>query len=181
MPVIQHRIQIVLTVNRIPPHLLDPRPFSLLKDHPVEELITLLNTNVLAHDVIDIVVRVEHFYFHMKQTRLAFDPDETTRVLIVQLSIDINLHVRTLVCLDGDAGDVGVGVVRHNQEQCPEKCAFHITFSCIHTKETSSVPKRKSIYAENVLNYVGVCFAGIRSCLGLLVIPRLRIALIVLV
>jgi len=66
MPVVQYRVQEIFAVNGIPSDLLDPRLLSLLEDHSVKELITLFYSDILFHDVIDVIVGIKNFYFDVE-------------------------------------------------------------------------------------------------------------------
>lgn len=115
MPVVQNRIKEISAVDRIPADLLDPWALAFFEDHPVKEFITLFNADVFAHNVVNIVIGVQHFHFHMKETWLTLYPDEVARVLIEQLAIYINLHVGTLVRLDGNTRNVCIRVEANDQ------------------------------------------------------------------
>ncbi len=115
MPVVQNRIQEISAVDRIPADLLYPGALSFFEDHPVKEFITLFNADVFAHYIVNIVIGIQHFHLDMKETRLTLYPDEVARVLIEQLAIYINLHVGTLVGLDGDTRNVCIRVEANDQ------------------------------------------------------------------
>lgn len=93
MPVVQHRIQEVLCIYRIPPDLLNAWRLPFGKDDTVVEFVALLNADVFLDDVVDVVVRIENLDFDVEKTGLAFDPYKIARLLIVQLAIDVDLHV----------------------------------------------------------------------------------------
>lgn len=93
MPVVQHRVEEVSAVNRIPSDLLNPRALAFFEDHSIKELVTFFHTDVFSHDVVNVVVRVEHFNFDMKQSGFAFDPYEISGLFVKQFSVDINLHL----------------------------------------------------------------------------------------
>ena len=111
MLVVQDGIQEILAVYRIPSDLLDPWSFSLFKHHSVKELVTLLNTDVFPHDIIYIVIRIEHFNFQVEQAGFAFYPHKIARFFIEQLAIHINLHVSTFVSLNRYSRNVCIGAV----------------------------------------------------------------------
>ncbi len=93
MSVVQDRVQEIPAVNRIPSYFLDSGVFPFFENHPVKELITFLHPNILFHKIVNIVIGVQNFYLHMKQSGLAFDPHKVAGLFIKQLAININLHV----------------------------------------------------------------------------------------
>lgn len=93
MPVVEHRIQKIFAVHRVPSDLLDSGPFPLFKNHPVKELVTFLYADILSDDIIDIVVRIQDLHLNMEQPRLAFDANKVAGLLVKQPSIYIDLHV----------------------------------------------------------------------------------------
>jgi hypothetical protein len=93
MAVVEHRIQKIFTVDRIPSNLLNPWALAFFEDHPIEKLIALLHADILSYHIINIIIWIQDFHLNMEQARLALDPYKVPRLFVEQFAIDINLHV----------------------------------------------------------------------------------------
>ena len=118
MPVVKDRVQKISTVNRIPSHFLNDWPHSFFEDHLVVEFIALFNPDIFPHYIINIVIGIEDFNLYVKQAGLTLDSYKVARNLVKQFAIDVNLHVRAFVCLDGNTGNVCVRAPGSDRQQC---------------------------------------------------------------
>lgn len=114
MLIVEHRIQKIFTVYRVTPDLLYDRRSAFCENHSVKELITLLHANILFYNIINIVIWVQNFHLDMKQAWPAFDPNKTPGHFIIQLAIDIDLHVCAPLRLNSNAGYVCVSIKRND-------------------------------------------------------------------
>ncbi len=110
MPVIEHRVQKVFAVYRVSSDLLYSWRLVFREDDAIEKLISFLHTDIALDDIINIIVRVEDFDLDVEEPGFTLDPYKVSWLLVEEFSIDVHLHVGTLLGLNGNPGNIGLSI-----------------------------------------------------------------------